>query len=83
MEKIIKIDRKKVEIEMIHADTKSFQNLADRAGMSTDTLFKALDGSKWTTKTWKKIAEALNCNPLDLITTEGFPPPKANALANA
>jgi DNA-binding Xre family transcriptional regulator len=45
-------------------------DLAKKADMSPNTLYNALDGYNWTSTTLDKIAAALGCRSIDIITVD-------------
>lgn len=45
------------------------------------TVTRVLNGSMFDSATAEKMAKALNCNPIDLLTAEDFPDPNLVALA--
>ena len=47
-----------------------FEDLAKRAGLSTATVYNALDGYNWRSQTLDAIANALGCSPRDIITID-------------
>jgi DNA-binding Xre family transcriptional regulator len=48
-----------------------------------NTIVRLFNGEKFTSETVEKIAKALDCNPIDLMVTEGFPDPHLGASAFA
>ena len=62
-----------VEMDIIMRD------LANAAGIGEATMYRITNGAKFNLKTLGKLAEALHCNPIDLLDIEGFPPPLVGA----
>ncbi|GIV81677.1 MAG: hypothetical protein KatS3mg051_1031 [Anaerolineae bacterium] len=75
------IDRTRVDLLMRRAGIESYADLAARAGVHENTLLRVLKGHNWTSETAAKLAAALNCNPIDLMTAEGYPDPNWEPLA--
>jgi len=62
------LDKGKIRHRMIDTGFDTFVELAEAAGVSQTTLFQAMGTSKWQARTVNKLAEKLQCSPLDLIT---------------
>ena len=75
------IDRKRVDLLMERAQIKSYRKLAQAAGIHENTIFNVLRGAAFDSNTAKRLALVLHCNPIDLMTAEGFPDPNSVALA--
>lgn len=58
-------------------DTK--EELAKRAKISSFTLRNLLSGNDFRSSTVKSLADALECNPMDLLQAEGYPSPHVGA----
>jgi transcriptional regulator with XRE-family HTH domain len=70
------LDERKVKVMMALRGVGSQKELAEKSGVHQDTLVQLLRGRRsFSPETLEKLAQALDCNPLDLLTTEGFPPP--------
>ena len=65
------ISKKQVRILMVERGIDTFQELAEKAGISPTTLYSVLDSNRFTGKTLDAIAEALNVNPIKLLVVEG------------
>ncbi|GAB4521546.1 MAG: hypothetical protein Kow0047_32480 [Anaerolineae bacterium] len=51
-------------------------DLADMAGISYRTLIAQLNNERgFRSESLERLATALNCNPLDLLEIDGYPPP--------
>lgn len=55
------------------------RDLASESGISEPTMYRILSGKPFRSSTLDKIAEALECNPVDLIISEGHPAPLVEA----
>jgi DNA-binding Xre family transcriptional regulator len=55
--------------------------LAQRADISEGTLVTMLKGGSFSRESLEKLARALECNPFDVLLTEGFPAPQHKAQA--
>ena len=75
------IDKERVSILMKRADIRTYRELAEKAGIHYNTVTKVLNGAKFDSETANKLALALNCSPIDLMTAEGFPDPNSATLA--
>ena len=75
------IDRERVDLLMKRSGIKTYTALAERAGLHPNTLTKVLKGTKWDSSTAMKLADALDCNPIDLQTAIGYPSPNWGTLA--
>ena len=64
------LDKAKVQHRMIDAGVHAFTELAAMADVSQTTLFVAMDTERWQARTVNKLAVALKCSPLDLITVD-------------
>lgn len=75
------IDKDRVNLLMKRSGTKTYRELALNAGLHYNTVTRVLNGSIFDSVTADKMAQALKCNPIDLMTAEGFPDPNLAALA--
>lgn len=81
-EALIKIDREKVEHFMRMRNMRSLRNLAILAGVHYNTINNCLRDGKdngFSSDTLARLATALNCSPIDLMTCEGFAEPFSRA----
>lgn len=78
----MRIDEERVRALMKENGLHSYQDLAAASGVHANTLTVVLRGGGWSAKTAERLAKALNCNPIDLIVTEGFPEPFLAAQAS-
>lgn len=69
---VIKIDKQKVQELMEARGISSMAKLADAASVHPNTVYKVLDGEAFDSKTLAKLATALQCQPTDLLTWNGF-----------
>lgn len=75
------IDRERVDLLMKRANIKTYAELAARSELHPNTLTKVLGGRTWDSKTAMKLANALECNPIDLQVAWGYPAPNWGTLA--
>jgi DNA-binding Xre family transcriptional regulator len=54
-------------------------DLAEKAGLSWSTVYRALDGKEFNSGTLEKISDALNVNPIDLLDVGNDPAPLVGA----
>lgn len=71
---MVKIDKAKVEQLMRERGFSSFTQLAAAAGLHHNTMYNVLDNPKFESVTLAKLATALECSPVDLMTWNGFAP---------
>ena len=76
----VKINRKFVDHMLLERDM-SARELAKKADVGEATIYRILNGAAFTSDTLGKIAEALGCNPVDLISSENFASPLVEASA--
>ena len=67
------IDHKLLEKGMTARD------LAAASDISEPTMYRIMGGKPFRSSTLGKIANALGCNPVDLIVTEGYTAPLVDA----
>ena len=77
----IKIDELRVKQFMLMVGIETQLELARRSGLDKQTVSRALNGDTFRSDTLSKLAEALNVNPMDLVSAEGFPAPHMGAPA--
>lgn len=53
----------------------SLRDLAEASNIGEATLYRIVNGSAFNSTTLEKLAEALDCNPLDLLDVSGYPAP--------
>lgn len=63
-----KIDRQKVRIHMAMRKLETFDSLIERSGIAQTTFYASLDSPDWKGKTLDALANALNCQPWDLVS---------------
>lgn len=79
-----RINEEAVRVLMLRNNIKSIEALAKRAELNSLTVRRLFEGEMaFKSETIKKLAKALNCNPLDLLLVEGFPDPHLGAPAFA
>lgn len=86
-----RIDRYKVRGKMSSAPQpfNTFEELANAASISPNTIYSAVDSHSWRGATLDAIAHALGCSPLDILTVDevdddqppAAPAPKASDAA--
>lgn len=81
VERGMRVSGQRLDIAMAVAGVKSDEELAKRAGIDKRTLWNARNLGVISFKVLNQIAEVLNCNPIDLLVTPGFPDPKWDTLA--
>lgn len=73
------ISKRSVRMWMAIRGIEKFGDLAERAGLSTSTVYVVLDSNRYNGKTLDAIAGALGCHPFDLLVAEGYPLPHMGA----
>lgn len=58
------------------------RELAKLSGISEPTITRLLHGKPFTSDTLSRLAEALDCHPIDLIDAKGFSSPHLGAPVN-
>lgn len=71
---MVKINKKVVERLMFDKRMKQVQ-LIQRSGISKPTIIRLMNGEPFDSVTLGKLANALECSPVDLIDPEGYPDP--------
>jgi DNA-binding Xre family transcriptional regulator len=79
--KILRVDEKRLDLAMASAGIRQYEDLADAAKISSQTIRNIRKDGICSMNVLASLADALNCNPIDLIVTPGFPDPKLEALA--
>lgn len=88
MENSVYVDWEKIEllIRDLKVDLSEYGNstinyLSKKTGRPWSTIKRVKDEQTTTLKTIGEIANALGCHPVDLISANGYPDPKSDALA--
>lgn len=71
---ILKINNRFVR-EMLFKLEMDQRTLAERAGISEPTMIRLMQGKPFTSDTLGKLAEALECSPVDLLDVSGYSSP--------
>ena len=75
-----RLDERRVKVLMAMKGIDSLPELAEKAGMHYNSVYKMVNTGRFSIDSIEAVANVLECNPIDLITTEGFPDPKSVAL---
>lgn len=88
MERLVYVDWDKIEllIKTSEVDLAGFGGseivyLSQKTGRPWSTIKRVKSERTTTLKTIGEIAQALECNPVDIISAQGYPAPKSEALA--
>ena len=65
-----KISKNVLGVAMLRAGVTSYKNLAERAGVSVNTVSRVINGGSTKLPTLQAIAKALNVDPADIIEKE-------------
>lgn len=76
----IRLDERRVKVLMAMKGIDSLPELAEMAKMHYNSVYKMVNTGRFSIDSLEALADVLQCNPIDLITTEGFPDPKSVAL---
>jgi transcriptional regulator with XRE-family HTH domain len=80
--KNVKINAKFVKQILLNKDLDQ-RELAKLSGISEPTITRLLHGRPFSSDTLGKLAEALDCHPIDLIDAKGFSSPHLGAPVNS
>lgn len=86
MENKVYVDWKKVMLLVREIDLREYGNsevvyLSKKMKRPWSTVKRIKDEGTTTLKTIGELANALGCHPVDLISAQGYPDPKSDALA--
>ena len=79
--KTLRVDSKRLDLAMAAAGIRQYEDLADAASISSQTIRNIRKEGICSMNVLSALADALNCNLIDLIVTPGFPDPKLDGLA--
>lgn len=74
----VKINARFVKLVLADRDM-TLRDLAKISGIHEQTLYRLMGGATFNSDTLAKLANALECNPADLIESKGYPPPHVEA----
>ncbi len=80
-ERIIRVDARRLDIAMALAGMRTDESLAESSGVTSQTLRNIRASGTCSLRVLARLASSLNCNPIDLLITPGYPDPKLGALA--
>jgi Cro/C1-type HTH DNA-binding domain len=75
----IRLDERKVKVLMAMNGIDTLPALAEKAGMHYNSVYKMVNTGRFSIDSIESLANVLGCNPIDLMTTEGYPDPKLAA----
>lgn len=78
--KKLRVDSRRLDIAMAAAGVRTDNALAELADITDRTIRNIRTAETCSMQVLERIADALGCNPIDLLTTPGFPDPKLGAL---
>lgn len=78
----VKINARFVKQILLNKDLDQ-RELAKLSGISEPTITRLLHGRPFSSETLGKLAEALDCHPIDLIDANGFDSPHVAAPDNS
>ena len=71
---VLAIDRNRLKTMMNRQGIPTYAKLSAATGIHENSLVRMLKSEGFNTKSLIKLADALACNPLDLVVTTGFAP---------
>ncbi len=77
----VRVDEKRLNIAMAAAGVRTDEALAELAGVTGQTIRNIRASGTCSLRVLGGLATAVDCNPIDLLVTPGFPDPKLDALA--
>ena len=80
-ERNIKVASRRLDIAMAIAGMRTDESLAEAAGITGQTIRNLRSSGTCSFRVLNQLASSLNCNPIDLLVTPGYPDPKLDALA--
>lgn len=75
----IRLDERRVKVLMAMNGIDSLPELAEKLNMHYNSVYKMVNTGRFSIDSIEALADVLKCNPIDLITTEGYPDPKSVA----
>lgn len=81
IERAIKVDSRRLDVALAVAGIRSDRELSEKSGVDERTLNNVRRLGSCSFKVLNSIADAIGCNPIDLLVTPGYPDPKWGALA--
>lgn len=78
----VKINKRFVKHMLAEKDM-SLRDLSQACGIGEATIYRVVNGGTFQSVTLGRLAEALQCSPVDLIDVEGFANPLVVAPAAA
>jgi DNA-binding Xre family transcriptional regulator len=70
----LKINKGFVKIKLSEKDL-SLRDLANSSEMGEATLYRIMNGAKFNITTLEKLADVLECSPIDLLDVSEYPAP--------
>jgi hypothetical protein len=77
----LRLDERRVKVLMAMNDIDSLSDLAQKAEMHYNSVYKMVNTGRFSIDSIEALANVLKCNPIDLMSTAGYPDPKSVALA--
>jgi DNA-binding Xre family transcriptional regulator len=80
-ERTIKVDSRRLDVALAAAGIRTDNELAEKSGVDERTIRNVRRLGSCSFKVLNNLADAIGCNPIDLLVTPGYPDPKWEALA--
>ncbi len=77
----LRLDERRVKVLMAMNGIDSIPALAEMADMHYNSLYKMISTGRFSIDSIEAISNILQCNPIDLLVTDGYPDPKLVPLA--
>lgn len=81
VERDIKVDSRRLDVAMAAAGIRTDNELAQKSTVDERTIRNVRKLGTCSFKVLNSLADAIGCNPIDLLVTPGYPDPKWEALA--
>lgn len=76
----IRVDSRRLDIALAARGIRSDVELSELSGVDARTIRNVRRLGTCTFKVLNQLAAAIECNPIDLLVTPGYPDPKWDAL---
>jgi DNA-binding Xre family transcriptional regulator len=76
----LRLDGRRLKVLMAMNGIDTLPQLAEQANMHYNSVYKMVNTGRFSIDSIESLANVLGCNPIDLVTTEGYPDPKSVPL---
>jgi DNA-binding Xre family transcriptional regulator len=81
VERTIRVDSRRLDVALAAAGIRTDRELAEKSEVEERTIRNVRKLGTCSFKVLNSLADAIGCNPIDLLVTPGYPDPKWEALA--